>query len=179
MKRPNLPMSLPMSMKLGWLFCFAALFSSKAFPEFAHGGRVLQVQAVSDCAAGCRVASAAYQRIGGMIFLTPRSASSSFLIECTFSAAVQLVPERNTTGSFQLFEETRTGPRAVGHETSLYTLLSSFGAAASAPATHRVLVQNRALQPRVFALNARTAGYQITPAVTVTGEVCTVTEIED
>ncbi len=140
------------------------------------GGQILQTQVGSFCPAGCTVASPNYQQVGGGIAIAPSSPFSQLVIDCTFNAAVQLLIERNTFGFFRLFEHTLGGPVPVGHETGLYSVLRSFGAGTSTPATHRIVVENHGQQMRSFALHARSLG-SLTPSVTVTGLVCTITEI--
>jgi len=104
--------------------------------------------------------------------ITPRSANSIFIVECSFGVLVELVSGTNTTATFQLMES----GSGIGSQYEHGVADGDGGNRIKTPSTVRARLTNSALTARSFTLGGLTSS--TSAAVSATNQVFTIREIQ-
>jgi hypothetical protein len=136
-------------------------------------GQVLQVVTATD--AGTTTSSTSHANLNASsVPITPKSAASSLLVECSFYGGIGSLAATNTSGTFQIYDATNAV--LVGSAGVIIASSGAGGTGSQAPCSIRAIVANAVLTARSFTLRGFTSN--ASAAAFAYNHVWSITEIK-
>lgn len=161
---------------LGDIFTISAAGVITAAGLVANPGEVVQIATKLDVGTGSQTSTTLINLTSSLFSFTPKNASSSLLIECSFNAVAAYISGSNISTIFQMFENTVAG--ALGSSYVLNVQIGAGGAYPVSPVTVRAVVANAALTTRTFGLGGSTSASGVTSGFSGSAQVWSITEIK-